>query len=124
MRYQLSGLLIPYLHPGHDGKLFVSTMLPLALLALVAALRDRRIWGYQLLAVAVALCLLSPHVQTTYYMLIASALFAIYLTFGEPSTEAVAKRVTRLALTMAAVLVGFGIAAVQILPFIQYIPHS
>ena len=122
--YQLSGLIISYVHPGHDGKLFVSTMLPLALLALVAALRDRRIWGYPLLAVAVALCLLSPHVQTTYYMLIASALFAIYLTFGEPSTEAVGKRVARLALTMAAVLVGFGIAAVQILPFIQYIPHS
>src|SRR6266513_1571610 len=122
--YQLSGLIISYVHPGHDGKLFVSTMLPLALLALVVALRDRRFWGYPLLAVAVALCLLSPHVQTTYYLLIALALFAIYLTFGEPSSEAVGKRVTRLALTLAAVIVGFGIAAVQILPFIQYIPHS
>ncbi|HUC39504.1 MAG TPA: YfhO family protein, partial [Gemmatimonadales bacterium] len=122
--YQLSGLIISYVHPGHDGKLFVSTMLPLAFLALLAALRDRRTWGYPLLAVAVALCLLSPHVQTTYYLLIASALFAIYLTFGEPSSEAVGKRVTRLALTLAAVIVGFGIAAVQILPFIQYIPHS
>jgi hypothetical protein len=122
--YQLSGLIVSYVHPGHDGKLFVSTMLPLAFLALLAALRDRRTWGYPLLAVAVALCLLSPHVQTTYYMLIASALFAIYLTFGEPSAEPLGKRVTRLALTLAAVIVGFGIAAVQILPFIQYIPHS
>jgi len=122
--YQLSGLIVSYVHPGHDGKLFVSTMLPLAFLALLAALRDRRTWGYPLLAVAVALCLLSPHVQTTYYMLIASALFAIYLTFGEPSADPVGKRVTRLAVTLAAVIVGFGIAAVQILPFIQYIPHS
>jgi hypothetical protein len=122
--YQLSGLIVSYVHPGHDGKLFVSTMLPLAFLAVLAALRDRRTWGYPLLAIAVALCLLSPHVQTTYYLLIASALFAIYLTFGEPSTEPVGKRATRLALTLAAVIVGFGIAAVQILPFIQYIPHS
>lgn len=122
--YQLTGLIISYVHPGHDGKLFVSTMLPLAFLALLAALRDRRMWGYPLLAIAVALCLLSPHVQTTYYLLIASALFAIYLTFGEPTSEPVGTRVTRLALTLAAVIVGFGIASPQILPFIQYIPHS
>ena len=124
LAYQLSGIMISYVHPGHDGKLFVSTMLPLALLALLAALRDKRAWGYPLLAIAVALCLLSPHVQTTYYLLIAAALFALYLTFGEPSSDPVGQRVGRLALTMAAVIVGFGIAMPQILPFIQYIPHS
>jgi len=122
--YQLSGILISYVHPGHDGKLFVSTMLPLAFLALLAALRDRRAWGYPLLALAVALCLLSPHVQTTYYLLIAAALFALYLTFGEPSSDPIRGRLIRLGVVFLAVIVGFGIAAPQILPFIQYIPHS
>src|SRR6266581_1307244 len=124
LAYQLSGIVISYVHPGHDGKLFVSTMLPLAFLALLAALRDKRSWGYPLLALAVALCLLSPHVQTTYYLLIAASLFALYLTFGEPSADPMTRRVGRLALTLAAVIVGFGIAMPQILPFIQYIPHS
>ena len=124
LAYQLSGIMISYVHPGHDGKLFVSTMLPLAFLALLAALRDKRSWGYPLLALAVALCLLSPHVQTTYYLLIAASLFALYLTFGEPSADPMTRRVGRLALTLAAVIVGFGIAMPQILPFIQYIPHS
>ena len=124
LAYQLSGIMISYAHPGHDGKLFVSTMLPLAFLALLAALRDKRSWGYPLLALAVALCLLSPHVQTTYYLLIAASLFALYLTFGEPSADPMTRRVGRLALTLAAVIVGFGIAMPQILPFIQYIPHS
>src|SRR5881396_2277176 len=122
--YQLSGILISYVHPGHDGKLFVSTMLPLAFLALLAALRDKRAWGYPLLAVAVALCLLSPHVQTTYYLLIAAALFALYLTFGEPSPDSLRSRLIRLGIVFVAVVVGFGIAAPQIVPFIQYIPHS
>ena len=122
--YQLSGILISYVHPGHDGKLFVSTMLPLALLALLAALRDKRAWGYPLLAIAVALCLLSPHVQTTYYLLIAAALFALCLTFGEPSPDPLRSRLIRLGIVFVAVVVGFGIAAPQILPFIQYIPHS
>src|SRR5438094_386443 len=124
LAYQLSGIMISYARPGHDGKLFVSTMLPLACLALLAALRDRRAWGYPLMAVAVALCLLSPHVQTTYYLLIATALFALYLTFGEPTNELLAPRLTRLGLVLAAVIVGFGVAMPQILPFLEYIPHS
>jgi len=122
--YQLSGILISYARPGHDGKLFVSTMLPLACLALLVALRDRRAWGYPLLAVAVALCLLSPHVQTTYYLLIATGLWALYLTCGERTTEPLRPRLTRLAIVLVAVIAGFGIAAPQILPFLEYIPHS
>jgi hypothetical protein len=124
LAYQLSGIMISYVQPGHDGKLFVSTLLPLMLLALVLALRDRRFSGYPLLAVAVGLCLLSPHVQATYYLLIAAALFALYLTFGEPTTEPLRPRLTRLAITLVAVIAGFGIGAPQILPFLEYIPHS
>ncbi len=124
LAYQLSGIMISYARPGHDGKLFVSTMLPLACLALVAGLRDRRAWGYPLLAVAVALCLLSPHVQTTYYLLIATGLFALHLTFGEPTTDPLGPRLTRLGIVLAAVIAGFGVAMPQILPFLEYIPHS
>lgn len=124
LAYQLSGILISYVQPGHDGKLFVSTLLPMALLALVAALRDRRVWGYPLLAVAIALCLLSPHVQATYYLLIAAGLFALYLTFGEKTAEPVRPRLSRLALALGAIIAGFGMAMPQILPFLEYIPHS
>src|SRR5206468_12385567 len=98
--------IISYARPGHDGKLFVSTMLPLACLALLAALRDKRAWGYPLLAVAVALCLLSPHVQTTYYLLIATALFALYLTFGDPRSGRLAPRLARPGIVLPAVLAG------------------
>jgi len=124
LAYQLSGILISLVQPGHPGKLFVSALLPLTLLALVVALRERRVWGYPLLSVGVGLCLLSPHVQATYYLLIAAALFALYLTFGEPSTEHLQPRLIRLGVTLVAVIVGFGIAAPQILPFLEYIPHS
>src|SRR5207244_7089256 len=57
--YELTGLIASYPSPGHDGKLFASTMLPLILLALVLALRDRRWQGYPLLAAATGLTLLS-----------------------------------------------------------------
>jgi hypothetical protein len=124
LAYQLSGILISYPNPGHDGKLFVSTMLPLAMLALHVAVRERQWWGYGLVSIAVALSLLSPHFQTTYYLLIASGLFALYCAFGEPTAEPLGPRSGRLAVALGAVLLGFGVAMPQILPFVEYLPHS
>src|SRR5881296_1655288 len=123
LAYELSGLIASYPSPGHDGKLFASAALPLAFLALVMALRDKRWEGYALLAIAVALSLLG-HFQIAYYLLIAAGLFAIYLTFGENTSEPGAQKYLRLVFTLGAVLLGFGLAAIQLLPFIQYIPFS
>src|SRR5256885_15919670 len=121
--YQLSGLLASYPSPGHDGKLFGSAALPLALLALVMALRDKRWEGYAMLAIAVAMGLLG-HFQIAYYVLVAAGLFAVYLTFTEGTSAPGAQRYVRLVFALGAVLLGCGLAAIQLLPFIQYIPFS
>src|SRR3989449_7565158 len=84
LAYQLSGIMISYARPGHDGKLFVSTMLPLACLALIIALRERRAGGYALPPLPAAPRLLCPHVQTTHHLLLAPSLLALYLTFRGP----------------------------------------
>jgi len=123
LAYELTGLMASYPSPGHDGKLFASTALPLALLALVLALRERRWEGYGLLAAAVALALLG-HFQMAYYVLIAAGLFALYLTFDPETPGELRARVGRLALALAAVVLGYGLAMIQVLPFIQYIPFS
>ena len=123
LAYELSGLMASYPSPGHDGKLFASTALPLACLALVLALRDKRWEGYPLLAIAVALGLLG-HFQIAYYLLIATGLFALYLTLEEARQDAPARRFGRLGLALAAVVLAFGLAAIQVLPFIRYIPFS
>ena len=123
LAYELTGLIASYPSPGHDGKLFASTMLPLILLALVLALRDRRWQGYPLLAAATGLTLLG-HFQLAYYSLIVAGLFALYLTLEEAGDSKPGERVVRLGLALVAVLVGFGIAAIQIMPFFEYIPFS
>ncbi len=123
LAYELTGLLASYPSPGHDGKLFAATALPLALLALVLALRERRWEGYGLLAFAVALALLG-HFQMAYYVLIAAGLFALYLTFDPETPGELRARAGRLGLALGAVLLGYGLAMIQILPFIQYIPFS
>ena len=124
MAYQLSGIVGSYPAPGHDGKLFVTALLPLAFIALVLAIRKKRWEGYGLLALTVGLALLSPHYQMTYYLLVAAGLFALYLTFGEKSDEPLPSRFIALGIALAAVCVGFGVAMIQVLPFYHYIPFS
>src|SRR5512138_860923 len=63
LAYQLAGVIGSYVSPGHDGKLFVTTMLPLALTGLTLGIRDRRFEGYGIAALAVGLIMLSPHPQ-------------------------------------------------------------
>ena len=123
LAYELTGLIASYPSPGHDGKLFASTMLPLLLLALVLALRERRWGGYVLLAAATALSLLG-HFQLAYYSLIVAGLFALYLTLEEAGDTGAGVRVSRLGLALVAVLIGFGVAAIQVVPFFEYIPYS
>src|SRR5688572_9148639 len=42
LAYQLSGVVASLVQPGHDGKLFVSALLPLMLIGLLLALRRGR----------------------------------------------------------------------------------
>jgi hypothetical protein len=124
LAYQLAGVVGSYVSPGHDGKLFVTTMLPLALLGLTLGIRDRRYEGYALLALAVGLIMLSPHPQMAEYALLAAGLFTLFLVFSEGSVQSTRTRGTALALAAAAVVVGVGVSAIQYMPFYAYIPYS
>ncbi len=123
--YQLSGVVASYASPGHDGKLFVTALLPLALIGLVMAFRKARYEGFAILALATGLGLISPHHQTFYYMMVATGIFALYLAFGEGDEQLPPKvAMGKLTGALIAVMVGFGIGAIQILPFFAYIPYS
>lgn len=123
LTYELSGVVATYVQPGHDGKLFVTALLPIAFIALVMALREKRMEGHGLLALTVGLAVLSPHYQMVYYMLVASAAFALYLTFGSTG-DSVGDNVKALSLALGAVVLGFGVAMIQVLPFFTYLPFS
>ena len=124
LAYELTGIVSSLVRPGHDGKLFVSALAPLALLALLRAIRDRRPSGHGLLALIVGLCMLSPHYQMTYYLLVACALWTLYLVFFDPERPADLRWPKTLAAAFGAVLLGLAIASIQVLPFLQYIPYS
>lgn len=122
--YELSGIVASLVRPGHDGKLFVSALAPLAFYALLIAIRDRRWSGWGLFALTVGLCLLSPHFQMTYYLLVACGLWTLYLTFADPERPRDRPWFVPIGLAALSVVLGLAIAAIQILPFLAYIPFS
>jgi hypothetical protein len=121
--YELSGILASMVNPGHDGKLYVSALAPLAFLGLLRAIRNGRPCGYGLLAMVVAFGMFS-HYQMTYYLLVASAVWTLWLVFLDPERRADLRWPLVLGAAFSAVLLGLVASAVQALPFFQYIPHS
>ncbi|HET8648543.1 MAG TPA: hypothetical protein VFL95_00760, partial [Gemmatimonadales bacterium] len=122
--YELSGILASLVHPGHDGKLYVSALAPLLLLALLIAIRDRRIWGYGLISLTVGLSLLTPQTQMTYYLLVAGGIWTLYLVFFDPDRPAGIKWPVVLACALGAVLLGVAIDAIQAIPFLTYLKYT
>jgi hypothetical protein len=129
--YLMCGPLAAYVSPGHDGKLYVSTLLPLALLLIIRGVRDGRNWAWGAFAFVIGLGVLSPHPQLLQYMLLTCGAFALYLAFAEqelPDGTRVRldRRVgtKRLLFALGAVLLGAVIGAVQFLPVREYVPFS
>jgi hypothetical protein len=125
--YMMSGTVAGLVSPGHDGKLFVSALMPLALWMLIRGVRDGRIWAWGGLALTVGLAVLSPHPQLLQYMLLVCGAFGLLLAFAPGESGAKLPRnvaLTRLAFATGAVAIGFAMGAIQYLPAIEYIPFS
>ena len=127
LAYMLSGSIAGYASPGHDGKLYVSALLPLGLLFLTRGIRDGRNWAWGAFAFVVGLAMLSPHPQLLQYLLLVSGCFSLYLVLA--THEGIGKlptgvAVKRLAFAAGAVALGLMIAAIQYLPVMKYTPWS
>ncbi|HUF64445.1 MAG TPA: hypothetical protein VMM17_00565 [Gemmatimonadaceae bacterium] len=126
LAYMLGGQLASLVSPGHDGKLFVSSLFPLALLLLLRWVRDGRRWAPPVLAVTVGLAVLSPHPQLLQYMLLASGAYALYVAIrgARAGTWTGRAAVVRLGVALGAVALGGLMGAIQYLPVREYVEWS
>jgi hypothetical protein len=128
LAYMLGGSIAGYAGPGHDGKLFVSTMLPLALLLLTRGIRDGRLWAWGALAVTIGLAVLSPHPQLLQYLLLTTGAFALYLAFAAHAGTGklpTPLAIRRLVYAGGSVALGMLMGAVQYWPAVfEYKPWS
>jgi hypothetical protein len=122
LAYELTGIVTSLVHPGHDGKLFVSALAPLLFAAVVVAVRDRRFAGYGSIALTTGLAL-QGHPQAAQYLLTAAAIWGAFWLFGKEGPTGSA-RLAVVGWTALAVLLGVGLYAIYALPMIEYVPYS
>ncbi len=122
--YLMSGQIVSLVSPGHDGKLFVSALLPLALYFLYKGVTTTSWRNYVGFGVTVGLSLITPHVQLTYYLLMAAGFWWFYLVFLSGERPAGSSWVGSAALFAGALVLGFSLAAIQLMPFFEYIQYS
>lgn len=124
--YMMSGQIASYVSPGHDGKLFVSALFPLALWMLYLGFRKGKNWSWGAFALIVGLCILSPHPQLLQYTLLTSGAYALFLAFATIEGVKLPRdtAIKRLGAALLAVIVGLAIGAVQYLPVREYVKWS
>ena len=121
--YELSGIVASQMSPGHDGKLFVSALTPLAFWVLLVAIRGGRRWAVGAFSLVVALLILG-HYQMCYFLMMALGLWTLYLLFWDPARPVGRSPWPTLGLAAMAVVIGIGITGLQVLPFLEYIQYS
>jgi hypothetical protein len=126
LAYMMSGQIASSVSPGHDGKLFVSALFPLALWMLYRGIRGGKNWSWGAFALIVGLSVLSPHPQLLQYMLLASGAYALFLAFATLDAVKLPRAVAlrRLGAALLSVIVGLAIGAVQYLPVREYVKWS
>jgi Bacterial membrane protein YfhO len=119
--YMLNTNMISHIHAGHTAKFFIMCWLPLSVHCLLRSLSPAARWYHALgLALIIALCVTTSHLQFTYYVLM--GFFLIWVWSVVPALKA--KQYGRsggLVLRFwVPILLGIGLAAPMIYPPIQY----
>jgi hypothetical protein len=122
--YMFTGMILSLVTAGHDGKIYVSALLPLGFLFLYRGVTRGDWRSYLGFGTVVGFSLLSPHVQLTYYELMADGFFWLFLVFfGKERPDTHAWWHAGL-LFVGALCVGFSLDAIQLLPFMQNISYT
>jgi hypothetical protein len=120
--YMLSPQFVSLVHPGHSGKMFVIAWLPYVVWRLRSLLSLPTLRNACLMAIGIAMMVLSPHVQMTYFVLM-----GIFLYWATDTAKSIAGKdeKKRIALKAAffwmAVFVGLGLSFVQLYPSYMFV---
>lgn len=112
--YALSPQYFTYIYGGHDGKMMVFAIAPLALLSIRKIIREGKLAHVFLLALCIVWMILGSHLQLTYLFLWGGGFYALYETFTLIASKKI--RIQRLLATALALAFGLLLSAFQLLP--------
>lgn len=112
--YAFSPEYFTYIYGGHDGKMMVFAIAPLALLAVRKIVRDGSLPYLIVFALSIVWMILGSHLQLTYLFLWGAGLYTLYEAAFHCNTFAI--RGKRIGLAAAALAFGLAISCFQIVP--------
>jgi hypothetical protein len=117
LAYMLAPMLVSLVYPGHDAKMYVAALLPLAFNFLYKGLRDNLFRNYVYLGIVIGFMILSSHVQTTYFAMWAIFFYEVfYLITDYVKNKDFKKSSASFGKFWFAVFFGVLIGAVQLIP--------
>ncbi|TVP73129.1 MAG: hypothetical protein EA352_12210 [Gemmatimonadales bacterium] len=122
--FLLSPWFVTLVFPGHDGKMFVTAMAPLLFWLSEWMWRRRDLVPAALLALSIALVILSTHFQMAYFLFGAVGLYMIFRTVGEARTRGWSASLARFGTFLAFSVLGAGVSAIQLLPAYSYVTED
>ncbi|MBW3656174.1 MAG: hypothetical protein KY444_08700, partial [Gemmatimonadetes bacterium] len=124
LAFQWTGILTSWVYAGHDGRIIVVTLAPLLFYFLHRGIRTAMVAPFVGAAATVGLALLSFQIQNAYYLLLAAGLWSGFLLVSMRLHREPARLGRVAGLGIAAVAFGFVMAAVNFLPFRDYVGKS
>ena len=112
--YAFSPEYFTYIYGGHDGKMMVFAIAPLALLAIRKIVRDGSLPYLIVFALSVTWMILGSHLQLTYLFLWGAGLYTLYEAAFHCNTFAT--RGKRVGLAAAGLAFGLALSCFQVIP--------
>ena len=122
--YMFSAYLVSMVAPGHDGKMYVTSLFPLVMLFLDRGFEKKPLLNFSILGLVIGLILLTPHPQMSYFTLWALSLYAAFRLIALwRESKSIVPLIRPAALTTYAVVIGLLLSAVQFYPGYYYTTH-
>jgi hypothetical protein len=120
--YLLNSFTISLVYAGHGGRMFVSVLFPLLMLA-IDKIFDRTNWRSLLLwAIGFSLLILANHPQLAYFAMWGVGLYTLYRMFFLLKEKGNVRRAAVISvIIIAGIIIGFAGSLVQILPQYVYV---
>lgn len=122
--YMFAPYLVSYVAPGHDGKIFVTTLFPLVILFLERGFQKQPFLNFSFLGLVIGVIILSPHPQLSYFMLWVVAFYSLFKLLRLYFEKRALVPLIRPGLLVAyAVVLGLLLSAIQFYPGYYYTTH-
>ena len=112
--YAFSPQYFTYVYGGHDGKMMVFAVAPLAILSIRKIVREGSLGYFALFTLSVVWMILGSHLQLTYLFLWGAGFYALFETLALKASWKV--RTKKLGVAAGALAIALGISAFQIIP--------